>query len=144
MTDAAPEACGEFVRLWGEFAGTASDAGITVRRCIPDTVLATVYRCQLLARLHGDGQSVGEMEAGRWKIARFLLRRSDHILFRDSVRNGLIIDDTAMEHAETLTRRVLQLADNWPEIQRVVHAAMEGQYPRGRGGRGHAGGADHN
>ena len=52
-----------------------------------------------------------------------------------SVRNELIIDDTAMERPEDLTRRVLQLADNWPEIERVVDASMGDLYGRGRGGR---------
>ena len=40
-----------------------------------------------------------------------------------------------MERPEDLTRRVLQLADNWPEIERVVDASMGDLYGRGRGGR---------
>ena len=55
--------------------------------------------------------------------------------FQDSVLNEVIIDDTAMENPEAFRRRVLHLADKWPEIERVVDAAMSAQYGRGRDGR---------
>lgn len=46
-----------------------------------------------------------------------------------------------MERPEDLTRCVLQLADNWPEIKRVVDASMGDLHGRARGGRDRGGGA---
>ena len=43
LTASTPSACGEFIRQWDEFArdATAVDEKISVRSCMPDTVLAT-------------------------------------------------------------------------------------------------------
>ena len=47
--------------------------------------------------------------------------------FRESVRNEMMINDTPMEHPENLSRRVRHLAVKWPDVQRVVDAAINGQ-----------------
>ena len=38
-----------------------------------------------------------------------------------------------MQNPESFCRRVLHLADQWPEIQRLIEAAMDGSYRCGRG-----------
>ena len=62
--------------------------------------------------------------------------------FRESVRNEMI-NDTLMEHSGNISRRVRHLAVKWPDVQRVVDAAVNDNYGRGRGGRGRAGGDGH-
>ena len=47
--------------------------------------------------------------------------------FRESVRNEWMMNDTPMEHPENLSRRVRHLAVKWPDVQRVVDAAINGQ-----------------
>ena len=60
--------------------------------------------------------------------------------FRESVKNELVIDDTAMENPATFSQHVFRLATKWPEIQLLVDAAVGDNYERGRFGRGRAGG----
>ena len=57
--------------------------------------------------------------------------------FRERVRNEMTTNDTPMENAENLRRRVRHLAVKWPNIQQVVDAAVL-DYGRGRGRRGRA------
>ena len=40
-----------------------------------------------------------------------------------------------MQNSESFCRRVLHLADQWPEIQRLIDAAVDGSYRCGRGER---------
>ena len=59
---------------------------------------------------------------------------------RESVRSEIMINDIPMEHPENLSRRVRHLAVKWPDVQRVVDAAVNDKYGRDRGGRGRFGG----
>ena len=56
--------------------------------------------------------------------------------FRTSARDELIIDDTPMQNPENVCRRVLHLADQWSETQRLVDAVVDSSYRCSRGGRG--------
>ena len=58
---------------------------------------------------------------------------------RERVKNEFITEDTAIQSPTTSSHHVLHLATTWPEIQRVVDAAINDGYGRGRGGRGRAG-----
>ena len=42
-----------------------------------------------------------------------------------------------MENPESVCRRIIHLADLWPEIQRLIDATVDGSDRYGRGGRGH-------
>ena len=55
--------------------------------------------------------------------------------FRTNVRDELTIDDTPMQNPESSCRRVLNIADQWPAIQRLIDAAVDGSYRCGRGER---------
>ena len=56
--------------------------------------------------------------------------------FRASFRDELTIDDTPVVKPESLCCYVLDLADQWQVVQRLVDAVVGGNYRCSRGGRG--------
>ena len=76
--------------------------------------------------------------AARKSVGKVIIEALKPHQFRTNVHDEVIIDKTPLENPESFCCRVIYLADQWPELQRLIDAAVDVScryYCRGGRGR---------